>query len=175
MSYQSPNISKIAKATPLPDSPAGDQPSDDNNNNSPKATTTQSSSSADFAESEMKARAAMVLCLRFKGMANNYRQSSNFQQRSEGDHPSEEARENAREEQRQWRYDILEDKGETGLNEVLKMSFLLEAEAELRRLNGFDQAEATEAARSTWKRVLNYIVEAKELRMNVDRVMSQFK
>jgi hypothetical protein len=175
MSYQSPNISKIAKATPLPDSPAEDKPHEeyDNHNSSPKATTTttQPSSSADFAQSEKTANIKTHLCLRFKNVANNYLESSTFQQRSEGAHPSEEGRENAQEQKRQWTQDILGDVGETGLNEVVKISFLREAEGELHRLEGFAQAEATKSARVAWERVLDLIAECRAGRTDVDRTM----
>jgi hypothetical protein len=174
MSYQSPNISKIAKATPLPDSPAEDKPHNeyDNHNSSPQAPTTQpSSSSADFAQSEKTSNIKTHLCLRFKNVANNYLESSTFQQRSEGAHPSEEGRENAQEQKRQWTQDILGDVGETGLNEVVKISFLREAEAELHRLEGFDQAEATKPARVAWERVLDLIAECRAVRTDVDRTM----
>jgi len=178
MSYQSPNISKIAKATPLPDSPAEEKShgEDGNHNSSPQAPTTQpaqpSSSSADFARSEKLANTKMHLCLRFKNVANNYLESSTFQQRSEGAHPSAEGRENAESQKRQWEQDILGDVGETGLNEVVKISFLREAEAELYRLDGFGKAEeATKGARVAWERVLDLIAECRAVRTDVDRTM----
>jgi hypothetical protein len=174
--FQPPDISKIAKATPLPDSPAGDDPNDNSNNNSPSVKITRPSL-ADFTESKNTANAKIHLCLRFKNVATLHLQSCTFQQRSEGDHPSEESRDGAKGMKRTWYNDILKDEGGTGLSEVLKASFRLEAEAELRRLAGFGHAaiEATDGARAAWKRVLDEVIKCRILTEDVNRAMGQFK
>jgi hypothetical protein len=181
MSYQSPSLRRAAEATPLPDSPAGDQPGDDDNNSNNNNTTTPKAktsapSPTDFTESLNNANAKANLCLRFKNIANTFLESSNFQQRSLGDdHPSEESRDSTRAQKRQWYKDILQDEGATGLNAVLKVAFLFEAEAELRRLSGLNQAEAAEGARVAWQQVPALVYECRALRQEVDRAMGQFK
>jgi hypothetical protein len=179
MSYQSPSLRRTAEATPLPDSPAGDQPGDDDknnsNNNTPNAKTS-APSPEDFTESLNDAKARARLCLRFMNIANTFLESSNFYQRSLGDdNPSEESRDSTKAQKRQWYKDILQDEGATGLNAVLKVAFLFEAEAELRRLVALDQAEATEGARLAWQNVSAMVQECRALRQEVDRVMGQFK
>jgi hypothetical protein len=179
MSYQSPSLRKAAEATPLPDSPAGDQPGDDDNSNNSNNNTPNAKTSAlsptDFAESLNNANASAHLCQRFKNIANTYLESRNFQQRSLGDNPSEESRDSAKAQKRQWYKDILQDEGATGLNAVLKVAFLFEAEAELRRLSGLNQAEATDGARVAWQQGPALVYECRALRQEVDRTMGQFK
>ena len=175
MSYQSP-FSR-AKATPLPDSPAGDKPSDDDDNisnNTPSAKLTQHSPT-DFTETTKDASARAHLCVRFKNVANLYLESATLNQRSAGDHPGEEFRESAKGQKHQWSKDILEDEGATGLNEVVKIAFLREAEAELQRLSGLGEARATIEAREAWEHVVALVYECRALRQQVDLAMGQFK
>ncbi|KAM0693262.1 hypothetical protein Q7P36_006515 [Cladosporium allicinum] len=179
MSYQSPSIRRTAEATPLPDSPAGDQTNDGDNNNSNNNNISHAktcvSSTPDFIESIKDASARAHLCLRFKNMANTLVESNTLNQRSAGDHPSEESRDSAKGQKRQWFKDILEDEGATGLNQVLKVAFLLEAETELQRLDVLNQAVATAGAREAWQHVVDLVHECRALRQDVDRVMGQFK
>jgi hypothetical protein len=179
MSYQSPNISKIAKATPLPDSPAEDKsPTEDgnnnnnnNNNNSPKPTL----SYPDFDQSNQRVYQMTNLCLRFKTMAETLRESSELNQREAGDHPSQESRESARGLKRHWYQDLLEDEGATACDVVLKPYFFQDAKDERQRLKGFGQTEAIAGLKLAWKNVVELVEQCVAIKADVDRAMGQFK